>query len=158
KLTKFIELLKKSETNVYDNAQSFVNGTINKLTSNIVETSSLLNVKLDNLEEQILQINQSCWETRVQQFQSIKMEKIYELHLKTVHYQHQLQLINTSLAKGFDLNSSMIINNQRNRIQFLEDCINKSLTNMKYIETQKSDAVEVLKIAEAAEKYKSEIN
>lgn len=158
KLTKFIELLKKSETNVYDNAQLFVNGTINKLTSKIVETSSLLNVKLDNLEEQILQINQSCWETRVQQFQSIKMEKIYELHLKTVHYQHQLQLINTSLAKGFDLNSSMIINNQRNRIQFLEDCINKSLTNMKYIETQKSDAVEVLKIAEAAEKYKSEIN
>lgn len=159
KISKFIDLLKKSEKAVYSNANDFIEKNIEELEKLFYENHKRLSNAFALVEGDIIHSSEiSDFDDRIRELENIKCDipGLKEFHLRTVSLLHELEMINSSLARGFDRQSyKSIINEQRYKLCFLEDCIDKSMKSMTVLRTQKNEASEVLKIAKIAQQYEN---
>ncbi|GAV29536.1 hypothetical protein PMKS-003037 [Pichia membranifaciens] len=159
KISRFIELLKKSEMTVYSNASDYIERNIDKIEKSFYENHSSLFDALALVESDLINANAiSDFDERTKELENIMQDipGLKELHLRTVSFWHDLEMINSSLARGFDKQSyKSIINEQRYKLTFLENCIDKSIKFMTSLKTQKDEASEVLNIAKTAQQYEN---
>lgn len=159
KISKFIELLKKSETVVHSNADDYIERNITKMEKSFYENHSSLFNALSLVENDIVNANAiPDFDQRTKELENIMQDipGLKELHLRTVSFWHELEMVYSSLARGFDKQSyKSIINEQRYKIIFLENCIDRSMNFMTSLKTQKNEASEVLTIANIAQQYEN---
>lgn len=157
KISKFIELLNKSEFSLYSNANNYVECRLKKLNILFNDDKKSLSDAFNLLENDVLQANGIFdFENRKKEFETIKADipGLKMLHLRTVKSFNDIEMIHSSLGRGFDKQSyKLIINDQRNKLNFIEDCIDKSIKFMVSLQTQTNEAEDVLKIANIAEEY-----
>jgi hypothetical protein len=163
KISKFIELLNKSEENSFNSANDYVNNMIKNLETKINENNLKLLKSIDLIESEILKkINPILnLNDKIEKLENLKYNllNLKKNHLRIIYLKNNLELIYSSLSYGFNKTYyKFIINNQRHKIEFVQDLIDNSIKFLINLKNQKNDVYEIIKISEIAHNYENDLS
>lgn len=155
KVSKFIDLLNKSEENLAAQSETFLERQINLLIEEFNNTHSSIASGVVHLKKEVLAVYDDPSRLGCLKEDILVLKK---KHIHMVQTLHHLDSIHTSIARDFEKRKYvMIINNQRQTIKFMVGCIDKSIKNTSFLKSEHDRVEQMLQLAETTESNTSNV-